>query len=202
MSLRTHPLRAIHIARRGFTLLGVILLAALLAIAATATLSAGVTLQRRAAEEDLLTIGLEFRNAFKGYYEAAVSTPRYPVKLEDLLRDPRFPNVRRHLRKLYANPLTGKSDWVAIPAPGGGIMGVYSKAEGTPIKIALFPPEFAAFEDKQSYAEWQFAYVAPELGGQTGNTAAGTSTTPGTANSSTSLFGANPTSNGNSAAAK
>jgi type II secretory pathway pseudopilin PulG len=194
MPSRAHSPCGARSARRGFTLLGVILLAALLAIAATATLSAGITLQRRAAEEDLLAIGLEFRNAFKSYYEAAVSTPRYPAKLEDLLRDPRFPNVRRHLRKLYADPLTGKTDWVIIPAPGGGIMGIHSKAGGTPIKIALFPPEIAAFEGKQSYAEWQFAYVAPELGGQAGNAAPGTSTTPSNANSSTSLFSTDPTS--------
>lgn len=143
-----------------------LLLAALLAIAATATLSAGVTLQRRAAEEDLLFIGMEFRNAFKSYYEAAVSTPRYPPKLEDLLRDPRFPGVRRHLRKIHVDPLTGTADWGVIAAPGGGIMGVYSKAAGAPIKVALFPAEFSGFEGKGSYTEWQFAYVAPELGGQ------------------------------------
>jgi type II secretory pathway pseudopilin PulG len=185
-----------HVRLRGFTLLGVLLLAALLAIAATATLSAGVTMQRRAAEDDLLAIGLEFRNAFKSYYEAAVSTPRYPVKLEDLLRDPRFPGVRRHIRKLYIDPLTGKSDWGLIPAPGGGILGVYSKAPGAPIKIALFPAEFASFEGKGSYAGWEFAYAGPELGGQaqqaqanTGNPQASTSSaSPQPANS---LFQAN-----------
>ena len=200
MAARPPFLRRDPAGQRGFTLLGVILLAALLAIAAATTLSAGVTLQRRAAEDDLLAVGLEFRNAFKSYYDAAISTPRYPAKLEDLLRDPRFPGVRRHLRKLYADPLTGKADWATIPAPGGGIMGVYSKAEGTPIKLALFVPEFASFEGKSSYAEWQFAYLAPELGGPaaqgtnanaSGNTnapiPATPNTTPGLASGS-SLF--------------
>jgi len=175
--------------RRGFTLLGVLLLAALLAIAATATLSAGVTMQRRAAEDDLLAIGLEFRNAFKSYYEAAVSTPRYPVKLDDLLRDPRFPGVRRHIRKIYVDPLTGKSDWGLIPAPGGGILGVYSKATGTPIKIAFFPAEFASFEGKGSYADWQFAYAGPELGGQQAQATTGN---PGNPQTPTTAFPAPP----------
>jgi len=173
--MRPTPHRRHATPQRGFTLIGVLLFAAVFAVAAAAAVTAGATLQRHAAEEDLLAAGLEFRNAFKSYYESALSTPRYPIKLEDLLRDPRFPGVRRHLRKLYADPLTGKAEWGTIPAPGGGIMGVYSLATDTPIKTALFPAEFAAFEGKATYAEWQFAYVAPDLLGNTGQaTAAGT----------------------------
>ena len=149
--------------KRGFTLLGVLLLVAVLAIVAAATLSAGIALQRRAAEQDLLFVGGEFQRAFRSYYETAVSTPRYPLKLEDLLRDPRFPGVRRHLRRLYADPITGKADWGLIPAPGGGIMGVYSLATGAPIKVDLFDAEFTGFEGKSSYAEWKFAYTPPGL---------------------------------------
>ncbi|HEY4374422.1 MAG TPA: hypothetical protein VGN52_21050 [Burkholderiales bacterium] len=80
----------------------------------------------------------------------------------------RLPGIRRHLRRLYADPLTGKPGWGTIPAPGGGIMGVYSLAKGTPIKIALFDPELADFEGKTSYADWQFSYVAPGLIGPDG----------------------------------
>jgi type II secretory pathway pseudopilin PulG len=153
---------------RGFTLLGVIFIAAIVAIAAAATISAGQVMQRHAAEQDLLFVGLQYKQAFRSYYEAAVSAPRYPLKLEDLLKDPRFPGIRRHLRRLYADPLSGKPEWGTIPAPGGGIMGVYSLAKGTPIKIALFDPEVADFEGKTSYADWQFAYVAPGMLGPDG----------------------------------
>jgi len=153
---------------QGFTLIAVLLLVAVLAIAAAATVSAGVTLQRRAAEDDLLFIGLEYKRAFRSYYESAVSTPRYPLTLADLLKDPRFPGVRRHLRKPYIDPITGKAEWGLIQAPGGGIMGVYSLATGTPIKIDLFDPEFADFAGKTSYGDWQFSYVAPGLIGPNG----------------------------------
>jgi len=146
---------------RGFTLLGVLLLVAIIGVAAAAALGAGAVLQRRTAEADLLFVGTEFRNAFKSYYESAISVPRYPVKLEDLLRDPRFPGVRRHLRKIYADPLTGSAQWGLVPAPGGGIMGVYSRSTETPIKVSQFPPEFATFEGKQSYSEWIFFYSPP-----------------------------------------
>jgi len=146
---------------KGFTLLGVVLLVAILAIGAAATLSAGIALQRRAGEQELLFVGGEYQRAIRSYYETAVSTPRYPLKLEDLLRDPRFPGTRRHLRRLYADPVTGKSDWGLIQAPGGGIMGVYSLAKGTPIKVDLFDAQFPGFEGKTSYAEWRFAYAPP-----------------------------------------
>jgi len=149
------------IARRGFTLLGVLILVAILGMAAAATVTAGFALQRRAAEEDLLFVGMQYRNAFKSYYESAVAAQRYPTNLNDLLRDPRFPGVRRHLRKLYTDPITGKAEWGTLPAPGGGIMGVYSLSTDKPIKVALFPPEFSGFEGKESYADWVFAFVAP-----------------------------------------
>jgi type II secretory pathway pseudopilin PulG len=147
--------------RAGFTLVGVLILVAILAVIATATVSAGATLERRAAEEELLFVGRQYRNAFKSYYESAISTQRFPSKLEDLLKDPRFPGVRRHLRKLYLDPMTGKAQWGTVAAPGGGIMGVYSLSTEVPIKQALFPTEFTAFEGKQTYADWVFAYVAP-----------------------------------------
>lgn len=145
----------------GFTLVGVLILVAIFSVVATATVTAGVTLQRRAAEEELIFVGMQYRNAFKSYYESATGAQRFPNRLEELLRDPRFPGVKRHLRKVYADPLSGKSDWGTIAAPGGGIMGIYSLAGGTPIKVALFPPEFADFEGKATYADWQFVYQPP-----------------------------------------
>lgn len=120
-----------QVRQRAFTLLAVLFLVAILGIAAAATVSAGVTMQRRSAEDDLLFVGLQYKRAFRSYYQAAISTPRYPLKLEDLLKDPRFPGIRRHLRTLYADPVTGGTDWGLILAPGGGIMGVYSLATNT-----------------------------------------------------------------------
>jgi len=186
------------IARRGFTLLGVLILVAILGMAAAATVTAGFALQRRAAEEDLLFVGMQYRNAFKSYYESAVAAQRYPGNLNDLLRDPRFPGVRRHLRKLYTDPITGKAEWGTLPAPGGGIMGVYSLSTDKPIKVALFPPEFSGFEGKESYADWVFAFVAPTSapGGAQTTTGAQPATGPG---ASGAANGATPTAAGQSA---
>lgn len=177
---------------RGFTLIGVLILVAVLGIAAAATVKAGAVLQRRAAEEDLLAVGLEYRRAFKSYYESAQSAQRYPNTLAELLRDPRFPEVRRHLRKIYADPLTGKAEWGLIPAPGGGIMGVYSLSAETPIKVALFPVEIADFEGKQKYSEWTFAYVAADAPPAAGQPAAAGAPASDSPFSTPSLFSPPP----------
>ena len=127
------------------------------------------TAQQRAKETDLLFAGNQIRNAIASY---AMRTPgnlrRYPATLDDLIKDPRFPTVVRHLRKIYRDPVTGTTDWGLIIAPGGGIMGVYSKSEAPPLKRTGFDAPDRAFEDrtkllgeKMTYKEWQFAYLAP-----------------------------------------
>lgn len=154
---------------QGFTYVGLLIFIAILGMTAAATVSLGALAQRRHAEEELLVIGLSFRHAFMSYYHATpVGQRRYPTRLEDLLKDPRYPNVKRHLRQLYADPLTGKAEWGMIEAPGGGIMGIYSLSHSQPIKIGLFPPELMLFEGKTQYSDWVFAY-SPGLTPTTAN---------------------------------
>lgn len=142
----------------GFTYVGALIATAIVGILSLCSLQTGSALQRRASEADLLAIGNEFRSAFVSY---AMATPggqsRTPATLEALLKDSRFPNVTRHLRRIYADPLTGAATWGLIPAPGGqGIMGVYSLAGGTPLKTGHFPIAFGDFDRAVSYAEWKF----------------------------------------------
>jgi len=153
-----------EIGQRGFTYLGLLILIAIIGIASAATVQVGALAGRRAAEEDLLYIGMEFRRALLSY---ASSTPagqsRLPRSLEDLLKDPRYPNTRRHLRKLYADPITGKTEWGLIPAvDGSGIAGIHSLSDATPIKIDKFEPELADFAGKTSYRDWRFTLLASE----------------------------------------
>src|SRR5262249_55589670 len=70
----------------------------------------------------------------------------------------RFPFVVRHLRRYYADPMTGQRDWVLVRNLEGGIVGVRSRSELRPIKQALFP-EGLAFGSAVSYGEWRF--IAP-----------------------------------------
>jgi hypothetical protein len=80
-----------------------------------------------------------------------------PRQLEDLLVDRRAGGVRRHLRKIYADPLTGRLEWGLVKHPDGSIAGVFSLAPGTPIKQGGFDAHRAAFESAKRYSDWTFA---------------------------------------------
>lgn len=148
----------------GFSYIGLLIAIMVFGVMSAATLSAGSTMQRRAAEDELLFIGEQFQAAFRSYYDASPTGSRtYPAQLSDLLRDTRFPVTRRHLRKLYADPLTGTTDWGTIDAPGGGIFGVYSRSEETPIRVSGFAPNFSRFEGAQKYSGWVFSAEQPQI---------------------------------------
>lgn len=142
----------------GFALLGLLILLAVIGIATSATVTLGVVVQRRFAEEALLDIGREFQMALQSYAGAtpAGQSP-YPASLQDLLNDPRAPGIRRHLRQLYADPLTGKTDWALIPPfDRQGIAGIHSRSERQPIKQENFDAEFVGFAHRSTYVDWQF----------------------------------------------
>lgn len=142
----------------GFTYVGLLIFVATFAIGSVMTLQAGALFERRAAESELLAIGGEFRAAILSYSRATpVGQARYPRSLNDLLRDPRYPGTLRHLRKVYADPITGKTEWGTIDAPGeAGFFGIHSLSKERPIKLANFDPEFAEFEGRTAYQEWVF----------------------------------------------
>lgn len=153
---------------RGFAYLVLLLAIALIGIAASSAVSLGATVARRDAELQLLAIGAEFDQALRSYAgvpgaAAAVASARGPRNLDDLLRDPRYPGVRRHLRKLYADPLTGSTEWGLVRDSEGFIIGVYSQAAGRPIKRGQFPPMQAHFEEAESYSGWVFGMWRPGL---------------------------------------
>jgi type II secretory pathway pseudopilin PulG len=143
----------------GFTYIGILLAMALFGVALGATGDVWRTAAQREREQELLFVGAQFRNAFVSYYGATpAGQRRYPRVLEDLLEDHRFPVPRRHLRRLYADPITGKPDWVLVDAPGGGIAGVHSRSEAKPLKTGNFPAQDAKFEGAEHYSDWKFVF--------------------------------------------
>jgi len=142
---------------------GMIYLALLLAVALIGGISAvglkvAQTIQMRQAEAELLSIGLAFRNALQSYAEATPNgIPSSPESLAELLRDPRYPGVKRHLRRIYYDPLTGKPDWGIIRGPDRRIAGIHSLSKGATIKRDGFPSELAALVGKESHDQWVFS---------------------------------------------
>lgn len=148
----------------GFAYVLLLLAVALIAIVATSAISLGAMMARRDAERELLAIGAEFQQALRSYAGVPMGTPvpgagLGPRSLEELLKDPRVPGIRRHLRRVHADPLTGRNEWGLVLDPHGQIIGVHSLANGKPIQRAGFASRFPAFENADSYRQWVFAGV-------------------------------------------
>jgi type II secretory pathway pseudopilin PulG len=129
--------------------------------AAMAGQSLGALMQRE-REAELLWRGQQYRQAIGSYFNVKHGARQtYPAKLEDLLRDPRFPGTTRHLRRLYADPMTGM-DWELVRDPAERIIGVRSASDLTPFQQAGFPKGLEDLEGKTVYREWEFVYVPPK----------------------------------------
>jgi type II secretory pathway pseudopilin PulG len=141
----------------GFTYIGVLVLLVVMGISLTAAGQVWHTLRQREKERELLFIGHEFRSALDRY---ARHTPRNgrrgPERLEDLLLDPRVPGVRRHLRRIYADPMTGRPEWGLVIAANGEISGVHSLSAEQPLKTAGFAQADRQFEGLTKYSDWVF----------------------------------------------
>ena len=152
LRLRLHPRQA------GFTYLGLIIFVFIVGLVGAATLKVGALLQRAHVEYELLETGYQFSAALRSYADATPrGQPAQPRTLQELLRDTRFPNPRRHLRKIFIDPVTGKAEWGLVTAgEGGRILGVYSLSQAQPLKLAKFDKRFPGFEKREHLSEWKF----------------------------------------------
>ncbi|MND21832.1 hypothetical protein D3C80_122040 [compost metagenome] len=141
---------------QGFTYLGVLFLVMLMGMGLAGAGQLWSTASQRARERDLLWVGSQYAQALRSYYRASNGVAQYPASLEELLEDNRYPQVVRHLRRLYPDPVTGSHDWGLIRSFDGRIAGVYSQSEQRPLKQARFPAEWVEFEGMGSYADWHF----------------------------------------------
>ena len=139
--------------QRGFTYLTALLLVAALGVGLAATGELSSHARQREKEAELVWIGNQFTQAIGLYYQRTPgAVKRYPEKLEDLLEDRRYLSMQRYLRKIYADPLSGKPEWGLVPAPGGGIMGIRSLSNSTPIR---------QLDGAKNKTGWRFVYEPP-----------------------------------------
>jgi type II secretory pathway pseudopilin PulG len=150
-------------ASRGFTYLGLLFALALFGMALAAAGTVWSLESRRQREQQLLWTGDQYRAAIARYFLASPGgLPQYPRDLAELLEDHRGPVVHRHLRKLYADPMTGVANWEIIHSPEGYILGVASKTHRVPIKKTGFEGADKYFVDAACYCDWRFVYL-PQL---------------------------------------
>jgi type II secretory pathway pseudopilin PulG len=145
----------------GFAYVLLLIAISVIGVVAGSSLSIGSQIARRDAEQSLLAIGMEFQQALRAYAgvpaEAKGSLIAHgPRTLEELLKDPRTPSTRRYLRQIYVDPLTGGQTWGLSKDSAGFIVGVYSLAEGRPIKQTGFESTLVGFDEAEAYSSWIF----------------------------------------------
>lgn len=142
----------------GFTYIGLLVSIVIMGLLLTLVSRVWTLTERREREIQLIYIGHTYRMAISSYFSLG---HRYPATLDELLTDERFPVPRHHLRRLYADPMTGKPDWSLIMTPNGqGIMGVASSSPAAPIKRDGFELIDEGFKGADCYCGWQFIYYA------------------------------------------
>jgi len=136
----------------------------LIALMSSASVVVGTAHEQREAEDTLLAIGREYRIALASY--ATIGGAKglsQPARLEDLLKDPRFAQPVRHLRRIYVDPMTGQTEWgVVRTLDGQGILGIYSISMRSPVKLAQFEQIFVHFSEAKSYRDWVFSPTPPQ----------------------------------------
>ncbi len=141
---------------RGFTYLGLLAVVVLIGIMLAAAGQVASTTAQRERETQLLWVGHEYRAAIGRFWN---QNRRLPQALQELLgAGADAPIQVRYLRQIYRDPMTNAVDWVLLPAPGGGIMGVASSSKRAPLKTGNFDDADQDFKDAKTYGDWQFTF--------------------------------------------
>lgn len=145
--------------QRGFTLLAVIAAMLLLALASNGVMTYVSQQALREREAELLRVGQLYAQAIGAYYESSPgSVKRWPRALEDLVEDQRFVGIKRHLRQVYADPMTRSANWGLVITADGGVAGVYSRSDAAPIRSGAMQLGALALPAARRYTDWQFVY--------------------------------------------
>ena len=167
--------------------MGLMVLLAVGGLLAVKFTESAITARQREQEAQLLWVGQQFRRALESYYFASPGPVKHlPVSLAELVRDSRFPQPVRHLRRLYVDPLQPEMPW-GLMRRGGQIIGVYSQSEGTPLRSTQLGPGLESLEGTSAhYSDWRFMFIP--------RTASGTASPvpAGAAPSSATTFVATP----------
>ena len=167
------PMRYLS-SQRGMTLFTVLFAIMVIGLMLGLTGQTWSQVMQREREEELLFRGDQYRRAIESYYTAGQGGQgAYPDSLEDLLKDPRSLQTKRHLRKLYLDPFTNEA--FEVIGAGGNVEGAsagqsLSKIKGVrstsslpPFRQDGFPEEYITFQNAPSYSSWEFSYTPTKV---------------------------------------
>jgi len=144
----------------GFTLISVLFMMVVFGIVMMGAGKYWQTTVKRENEKELLFRGDQIQQAIKSYYLSSrdEKNPSYPQNFQALLKDPRSMTVKRHLRKIYRDPMVENGEWGLVLDKGGKFKGVFSRSKKKPLKVAGFSKEYSYFENATTYSDWRFVY--------------------------------------------
>jgi len=144
---------------KGFTYPAVLALIIIVSVSLMVVQKQWSTIVKREKEKELFFRADQIVNAIESFYlDASKGSQQYPRSFKILLKDNRVPGLKRHLRKIYKDPMTGNGDWGIIYDGKGGIKGVFSKSKKEPLKKGNFPEVYKSFENKTKYSDWKFVH--------------------------------------------
>ncbi|MEZ4599953.1 MAG: type II secretion system protein [Syntrophotaleaceae bacterium] len=142
---------------RGAALMILLVMVMIMGLSAGIAGTTWTNVMQRAREEEMLFRGDQYRRAIGSYYSAGTTAGNYPLQVEELLKDPRYPGTVRHLRRLYPDPITGDA-WELVKDSAGRILGVRGASGDKPLKTKDFPEEYEQFENAKTYRDWVFLF--------------------------------------------
>lgn len=146
---------------RGYAYIALLIFVAAMSVGLAVTGVVWHTAMQREKEDELLFAGNQFRNALTMYYlHTPAHAARYPMRLEDLLKDPRYPAPKRYLRKIYLDPFSNSANWELVKGANGEILGVHSASQDEPLKKSNFSLADRNFEGAVKYSDWVFTVQA------------------------------------------
>jgi type II secretory pathway pseudopilin PulG len=139
----------------GYTYVAMLVVLVGLTLAAQVASVPSATTAKRAIETQIIFEGRAYRDAIASYWTFG-DEPELPTSLDDLLNDPRDPNVR-HIRRLY-----DPDGWRPEYSADGGIQGVFPNRSDAPLKQSGFAADLSDFAGAEAYEAWVFRFVPDE----------------------------------------
>ncbi len=141
----------------GFTYVALLVAITIIGITLSAAGKYWQNVALRDREEELLFRGEQYRTAIERYVNSHPSRA-LPPSIDELLKDSRSPESKRHLRQRYKDPVSGE-DFVEVRDQlSKRILAVHSPSEKEPLKQGNFPDAYREFQGKQRYNEWVFVF--------------------------------------------
>ena len=149
-------------AESGFTLLALLLVMFVIALGLSAAGPGWHDQHRRSKERELMRVGALYAHALADFRDSSPgSLKTYPRSLDELVLDARFLGVRRHLRRLYPDPLEPARPWGLVKDADGHIVAVFSQSLDEPLAAGAVDLGDVVLAPVHRYCDWKFSPPSP-----------------------------------------